>query len=46
VRITLPLVLCWSEAWSHNVGEGHKIFQNKVIRKMLGPEKDEFSVKF
>jgi hypothetical protein len=41
--ITLPLVLNRCETWSFTLSEEHRLraFENKELRKMSGPKKDE-----
>jgi hypothetical protein len=43
----LPLVLCGCEAWAFTLKEGHRrrLFENSVLRKMLGPKRDELTRK-
>jgi hypothetical protein len=41
--IILSLVLYGCETWSLTLGEEHrlKVFENKVVRKIFGPKRDE-----
>ena len=41
----LPFVSCGSETWSLKGGEGEegrlRVFENRVLRKIFGPKRDE-----
>jgi hypothetical protein len=39
----LPVVLYGREAWSLTLREGHRlrVFENKVLRRIFGPKRDE-----
>jgi hypothetical protein len=39
----LPVVLCWCETWSLTLREEcrRRIFENKVLRRIFGPKRDE-----
>jgi hypothetical protein len=41
--IILPLVWCGYETWSFTLREEYwlRVFENGVLRKILGPERDE-----
>ena len=41
--ITLPVVLCGCEIWSLTLREERKlrVFENKVLRRIFGPRRDE-----
>ena len=41
--IILPVVLCGCETWSLTLGEerGLRVFENKVVRRIFGPQRDE-----
>ena len=41
--IIFPVVLYGSETWSVTLREEHKlrVFQNRVLRKVVGPKKDD-----
>jgi hypothetical protein len=41
--VILPVVLYGCEAWSLTLGEDHrlKIFENRVLREIFGPEREE-----
>jgi hypothetical protein len=41
--IILPVVLYGCETWPLRLREGHRqrVFENKVLRRMLGPKRDE-----
>jgi hypothetical protein len=43
--ITLPIVLCESEAWSLTLREEHIlwVFENRALRRIFGPERDEIT---
>jgi len=43
--ITLPVVLCGCEAWSHTLWENHRlrVFENRVPRKIFGFKRDEIT---
>jgi hypothetical protein len=38
----------WSEAWSLTLREEHtlKVFENRVLRRIFGPERDEITVEW
>jgi hypothetical protein len=42
-KIILPVVLYGCETWSLTLREEHslRVFENKVLRKIFGPKKDE-----
>jgi hypothetical protein len=44
--IILPVVLYGHEAWSLTLREEHRlrVFQNRVLRKIFGPRRDEVTV--
>jgi hypothetical protein len=39
----LPVVLCGCETWSLTLREEHRmrVFENRVLRRIFGPKKDE-----
>jgi hypothetical protein len=41
--IILPVVLHGCETWSLTLWEGHRLrmFENRVLRRILGPKRDE-----
>ena len=41
--IILPMVLNWCETWSLTLREERRlrVFENRVLRKVFGPERDE-----
>jgi hypothetical protein len=41
--IIVPVVLCGCETWSVTLREGHRlrVFENRVLRGMIGPKRDE-----
>jgi hypothetical protein len=41
--ITLPVVLYWCDTWSLTLKEEHRlrVFEKKVLKKIIGPKKDE-----
>jgi hypothetical protein len=41
--IILPVVLYWYETWSLTLREEHRlrVFENRVLRRIFGPERDE-----
>jgi hypothetical protein len=41
--IMLPMVLYGCETWSLILGEEHslRVFENRVLRRIFGPERDE-----
>jgi hypothetical protein len=41
--IILPVVLCRCETWAVILGEEHrlKVFENRVLRRIFGPKRDE-----
>jgi len=41
--IILPVVLYGCETWSLTLREGHRlrVFENRVLRRILGPKRDE-----
>jgi len=41
--IILPIVLCGCETWSLTLKEEHRlrVLENKVLRRILGPRRDE-----
>jgi hypothetical protein len=41
--IILPVVLYWCETWSLTLREEHRlrVFENRVLRRIFGPRKDE-----
>jgi hypothetical protein len=41
--IILPVVLHGCESWSLTLREGHRlrVFENRVLRRIFGPKKDE-----
>jgi hypothetical protein len=43
--VIFPVVFCGYETWPVTVREEHRlrVFKNGVLRKMFGPEKDEFN---
>jgi hypothetical protein len=43
--IILPVVLYGRETWSLTLREEHRlgVFENRVLRKILGPKRDEMS---
>jgi hypothetical protein len=43
--VILPVILCECETWSLTLTEEHRprVFENKVLRKVFGPKKDEVS---
>jgi hypothetical protein len=43
MTIILPVVLYGCETWSLTLREGHRlrVFQNRVLRKIFGPKRDE-----
>jgi hypothetical protein len=43
--IILPLVLCGCETWSITLREKHglRVFENRVLRRIFGPNRDEVS---
>jgi hypothetical protein len=44
----LPIVLCGFETWSVTLREEHRprVFENRVLRKIFGPKKDEVTGKY
>jgi len=47
LTIMLPVVLYGFEIWSLTLGEEHRlrVFENRVLRKIFGPKKDEVTRK-
>jgi hypothetical protein len=39
--IILPVVLYGCDTWSLTLREEHRLFENKVVRRIFGPKKDE-----
>jgi hypothetical protein len=39
--IILPVVLCGSETWSLTLRKEHRLFKNKVLRRIFGRKRDE-----
>jgi hypothetical protein len=41
--IILPVVLYGCETWSLTLKEGHRlrVFENRVLRRIFGPKRDE-----
>ena len=46
--IILPVVLCGCETWPFTLREKRRlrVFENRVLRKKFGPEKDEVTEKW
>jgi hypothetical protein len=42
--IILPLFLYGCETWSLTFREKHRVFGGKVLRKMIGPRRDEVMI--
>jgi hypothetical protein len=44
--IILPVVLYGCETWSLTLREGHRlrVFENRVLRRIFGPERDEVTI--
>jgi hypothetical protein len=44
--IILPVILCGCEIWSLTLREQHRlrVFENKVLRRIFGPKRDEVTV--
>jgi hypothetical protein len=39
--IILPVVLYGCETWSVTLREEHRVFENRVLRRIFGPKRDE-----
>jgi hypothetical protein len=39
--IILPVVLCGCETWSLTLSEEHRLFENRVLRRVLGLKREE-----
>jgi hypothetical protein len=39
--IILPVVLYGCETWSLTLKEEHRVFENRVLRRIFGPKRDE-----
>jgi hypothetical protein len=41
--IILPVVLYGCETWSLTLREEHRAFENRVLRRIFGPKRDEMT---
>jgi hypothetical protein len=39
--IILPIVLYGCETWSVTLGEEHRMIENRVLRRIFGPKREE-----
>jgi len=39
--IILPVILYGCETWSLTMREGHRVFENRVLRRIFGPKRDD-----